>query len=255
MGFLPASRPSDTSTREASRQYAAQNRVVQWHEPEVYAPGEMGFTSAPGRDERWMQLPASVRERLWQYAGQEALLWWAFSSGEQRPKAVLFGNQALCFADPRVNTEHKPVYAVSVYHLDPASLRRAEVEHRPWPHSPPEQRRVDRSTRATAAGPPDVPPRNVSIRPQVREVLGHLPPRAQELLQSPFTSGQKILRQDHYYYGKAGGGLSVFSMVFAGPRDITAVEGTRTVPVGHTEANAHWSLRCYRATVVKRRGR
>ena len=117
MGFLPASRPSDTSTREASRQYAAQNRVVQWHEPEVYAPGEMGFTSAPGRDERWMQLPASVRERLWQYAGQEALLWWAFSSGEQRPKAVLFGNQALCFADPRVNTEHKPVYAVSVYHL------------------------------------------------------------------------------------------------------------------------------------------
>src|SRR5699024_10819291 len=116
-------------------------------------------------------------------------------------------------------------------------------------------RRVDSSKRTAAASPPDAPSRNVSIRPQVRQVLGNLPPRAQELLQSPFTSGQKILRQDHYYYGEAGGELSVCSMVFAGTRDIPAVEGTRTAPVGHTEANAHWSLRCYRATEVKRRGR
>ncbi|MEU0489269.1 hypothetical protein ABZ249_08565 [Nocardiopsis sp. NPDC006139] len=86
-------------------------------------------------------------------------------------------------------------------------------------------------------------------------MLGHLPPRAQELLQAPFLAGQEILRQDYHYYGEAGGDLSVFCMVFAGPQDVTAVEGSRTIPVGHTETDAHWDLRCYRGTVVKRRGR
>ncbi|MEE2038773.1 hypothetical protein Q8791_16230 [Nocardiopsis sp. CT-R113] len=113
--------------------------------------------------------------------------------------------------------------------------------------------RVNDSTRT--AGPPDARREASSIQSHVLEVLGHLPPQAQEFLQFPFASGQEILRQDYHYFGESGGDLSVFCLVLAGPRDITAVDGTRTIPVGHTEADAHWDLRCYRAKVVKRRGR
>jgi hypothetical protein len=99
----------------------------------------MGFTKGPGRDDQWQELPESVRKRMWEYAGRRSLLWWADETGSGRLEAVLFGDQALCFADPRVDTRHKPVYAISAYHLDPVSLRRAEVVHRaadPVQHRP-----------------------------------------------------------------------------------------------------------------------
>ncbi|WP_017582062.1 hypothetical protein [Nocardiopsis valliformis] len=155
-----------------------------------------------------------------------------------------------------MNDAGKPVYSLSVYHVDRASLRQEEIVHRVRPGS-----RFDRVEdfepvgRTSSVPPPDARPGGIALNPRTRKILGHLPPRAQELLQAPFLDGQRLLRQDFYYLGYEGGGdLEVFCMVFAGPQDVTAVEGTRTIPAGHTESSAHWDLTAYQAGVTKRRG-
>lgn len=262
MSSLPDRLPDDASNRPQRRgpveRLAPQNgRIGQppQREAPTHTPGEMGFQETPGRDEQWQSLSESVRERMWQHTGRRSLVWWAHETHTGRMEAVLFGDQALCFADPRVNPDGKPVYSLSVYHVDPASLQQEEIVHRVRPGS-----RFDRVEefesvgRTSSAPPPDARPGDAFIHANTRKILGHLPPRAQVLLQAPFLDGQQLLRQDFYYYGLEGGDLDVFCMVLAGPRDVTAVEGTRTIPDGHTESSAHWDLTAYRARVTKRRG-
>jgi hypothetical protein len=136
-----------------------------------------------------------------------------------------------------------------------STMRQEEVVHRVRPGS-----RFDRVEdfepvgRTSSVPPPDARPGGIALEPRTRKILGHLPSRAQELLQAPFLGGQRILRQDFYYLGYEGGDLEVFCMVLAGTRDVTAVEGTRTIPDGHTESSAHWDLTAYQAGVIKRRG-
>lgn len=220
----------------------------------LHQAGEMGLDSSEKlRDECWEMIGPRTRERLMELAGG-VVEWYARrdpSSPDGRPYAVVFGDRGLSIAEPRISTEHRPVYAVSAFVFEPASLRHVRVDHRPPPHAP---------AASPAAGPalPSGPgPATASIAgldPADRGLLGNLPPRAQELLQAPFTNGQRVLRCNWAYEGFEHR-LTMFMVYLAGARDVTVATGTKVIPAGHTDATAHWSLTCYRASVVRRIGR
>lgn len=207
---------------------------------------EMSLSSGrPGRDQCWTMLGERVRARILDHAGP-VIEWWAqedSSAGDGRPYAVVFGERGLGVAEPRLNTEHRPVYTVSAYLLD--SFRHQVIDHRPPP------RRSGQPARGPA-GPPRGP--DIGLDRGAKGLLGNLPPEAQELMQAPFLGGQEILRSAWYYEGKPHH-LTVFMLFLAGPRDVTVATGTKIVPAGHTDETAHWSLTCRRASVTRRIGR
>ena len=186
----------------------------------------------------------TIRSRLAELAG-EVLEWFADqdSSGENRPRAVVLGTQALCIAEPRIDSTGRPVYVLNRYEFVPGTHKKIPVEYRPGLHE--------------GAGPQPAPQQGVSL-PQLesdlglslREAgqLGNLPPMAQELLQAPFSSKDPITRCEYWYSGYAHR-LDKYMFVLAGRHFVTAAIGTQQVPVGHTVANAHWSLICHRMGV------
>jgi hypothetical protein len=200
------------------------------------------------RQECWELMGKGIRERLLQKAGN-IIEWWASvdpSSSDDRPAATVFGDRALCIAEPRVNTDHRPVYGLSSYEFDPRALRTVNIDHRP-PPAPATPRDIGKAT----AGPPAT---DVGLTSSDQGILGNLPPRAQELLQAPFLSDQKAIRCSWHYEGNEHH-LSMFMFYIAGARDVTAACGSKTIPVGHSDTTAHWSLRIYRAPVVRRVGK
>ncbi|GAB1332042.1 hypothetical protein ACE1SV_63810 [Streptomyces sennicomposti] len=209
----------------------------------VHAPQHMDIAiGRPLRQACWDSLPMPARDRLVERAGQ-IIEWWADQdpSAGGRPYAVVFGERGLALAEPRINTEHKPVYKISCLVLDPSSFRYVTVDHRPPPASP-------GPPPAGASAPPEI-----GLDDATKGVLGNLPQKVQELLQAPFLAGQKILVRPFHYEGNDHR-LDMFGLVLAGPRDVTAAVGTKEVPVGHTDATAHWALTCYRASVTQRVG-
>ncbi|MGK5555723.1 hypothetical protein ACSNOI_29310, partial [Actinomadura kijaniata] len=213
----------------------------------AYQAGEMGLeTGGRLRQECWNSLGEAVRGRLQQHAGT-TIDWFAqedSSSGDGRCHALLFGDRGLAIAEPRVNTEHRPVYVVSAFLFDPGSLRHLRVDHRPPPGG----------GAWTAPGAPSGGGPDTGLTAAAQRLVGNLPPRAQELLLTPFVTGQRALRCDWYYQGHAHK-LDVFVLYLAGAKDVTVATGTKIVPAGHDDATAHWSLTCYRASVTKRIGR
>ncbi|MFG2000992.1 hypothetical protein ACGFNU_17775 [Spirillospora sp. NPDC048911] len=207
----------------------------------------MGLSSGgPLRQGHWDAMGPAVRERLLWRAGT-VIEWWANedeSVPDRRPYAVVFGDRGLFIAEPRLNTEHRPVYALSSYELDPASFRHMTVDHRPPPHA----------ARATASNDAAPASTDLGLSATARGVLGNLPPKAQELLQAPFLSGERVLRCDWYYEGHEHH-LKMFMIYLAGPKSVTAANGARIIPAGHSTATAHWNLECRRATVTRRSGK
>ncbi|WP_030166528.1 hypothetical protein [Spirillospora albida] len=215
----------------------------------LHRPGEMRLGGSPNREECWASIGPRTRARLAELSGA-AITWFAHedaSSGDGRPYAVTFGESGLSIADPRVDTEHRPVYAISSFQLAPGTLRHVQVDHRPPPNA-------SRPGRPRAASTRDTPPSGLALDDGALGVLGNLPAQAQELLQTPFLGGQDILRNMWYYEGHDHH-LTTFVFFIAGARDVTVATGSKIVPVGHTDATAHWSLTCYRAAVARRIGR
>jgi hypothetical protein len=202
---------------------------------------------APLRDECWKMIGAPVRDRIRQRSG-EIIEWWAGipDGSANRPIAVVVGRNAAVFAEPQLNSEQRPVYVLAVYDLDFGSIREGPVEHRPARDS-----RLRLKPRPGPAPVSHGPPVQ-GLTDSARGVLGNLPRRAQELLQTPFLTDE-VLRCEWHYEGSAHG-LDMFGIVLAGARELTLATGTKDIPAGHTESSAHWSLRCYRATVTGRSG-
>ncbi|MFI0353139.1 hypothetical protein [Actinomadura sp. 9N407] len=205
-------------------------------------------TDAPLREECWASMGQAIRNRLVERAGT-VLDWWARqdpSDPDRRPHAAVLGDRALCVAEPRIDTGHRAVYSLSAYEFDPATFRTMAIEYRPLPGAP------GAPAATTPAAPGGAAP-DIGLSRSARELLGNLPGKAQELLQAPFLRGQKVLRCDWHYEGSEHR-LDMFMAYLAGPNDVTAVSGTKVVPAGHTEATAHWSLLCRRASVRRRAG-
>ncbi len=197
------------------------------------------------RRQCWETIGERTRQRMGELAG-DTIDWYAErdpSSPDGRSHAVVFGARGLSIAKPRINTDHRPVYAISAFEFAPSSLRHVPVEYRPRPQD---------AFTASGPGAPGGPALGLSTVAQ--GVLGNLPPRVQELLQVPFAAGQQIVRCGWHYEGFENH-FNMFMFYLAGPKDVTVATGTKTIPAGHTSATAHWSLTCYRASVARRIGK
>ncbi|GAA3197685.1 hypothetical protein [Actinocorallia longicatena] len=242
-GGLPAARPAGD--------------VGRWRPqaPPTHQARAMGLKGSDLRDDLWHRLGPGVRQRLQERAGR-TLEWFVTedaSDPQRRPYAVVIGESALCVAEPRINAQHKPVYAMTAYEL--GAFRHKDIDHRP----PPGFRAAPSAGPGSAARPsgpgsPPTAPGGPDLSASARGLLGNLPPEAQELLQAPFGGGRELTRCDWYYHGWEHH-LEVFVIYLAGPGDVTFATGTKTIPAGHDDASAHWTLRCHRAPVVRRVGR
>ncbi|MEV5827742.1 hypothetical protein AB0L25_19440 [Spirillospora sp. NPDC052242] len=236
--FFPAV-PSGSGTPAARRG----GGLTRHDAPGVHQPGEMSLDGDGTRAQHWETIGVRTRQRLAELSGT-AIDWYANidgSSGDGRAYAVTFGESGLSIAEPRVNTDHRPVYAISSFQFAPGSLRHVPVDHRPGP-------------RATGPSAPGAAPPDLGLTRQARGVLGNLPAQAQDLLQAPFLAGQRVQRSDWYYEGFEHR-LDTFVFYLAGAKDVTVATGSMIVPAGHTTATAHWTLTCYRASVARRIGR
>jgi hypothetical protein len=146
----------------------------------------MGLDSSEKlRQECWETIGEGTRERLMELAGG-VIDWFArrdVSDTDGRPYAVVFGDRGLSMAEPRINTGHRPVYAISAFVFAPASLRHVRVDHRPLPH-----------TTAASPGLATSSRTDLELSLAAQGLLGNLPVRAQDLLQTPFAAGQPVLR-------------------------------------------------------------
>jgi hypothetical protein len=210
----------------------------------LHTAAEMSLGRDKLRQECWETIGERTRTRLGELAGN-VIDWYAApdsSSPDGRSYAVVFGDRGLSIAEPRINTEHRPVYAVSAFVFAPGPPRQVRVDHRPQPHGV----AITQGAAVPESAGPD-------LGEDARGVLGNLPPKAQELLQAPFAGGQDVLRCSWAYEGFEHR-LDMFMFYLAGPRDVTVASGTKVIPAGHTAATAHWSLTCYRASVARRIG-
>jgi hypothetical protein len=212
----------------------------------------------PGsRELCWARLPPRAAARLSESAG-ERIEWWARRSGSGQgwaanplPRAMVFGRKALCFAEPRVDSDHRPVYSLERYHFDPDSHRRAEVVFTP-PLAAAETSGVEGLDGALASWETGAIATTVpSLSPSALELIGNLPVRAQKLLTAPFGPEHPVRRCEWYYEGSANR-FDVFAVVLVGSVQATLAHGTRVIPAGHDDRSSHWSLVCRRATVRPR---
>lgn len=216
-------------------------------DPPTHQAAELRFaTSGTTRDQCWTMIGERTRTRLLELSGI-VYGWYAnedTSSPDHRPYAIAFGDQGLSIAEPRLNTEHRPVYVISAFQCDPGSLGWMRIDDRPQP---------------AGARPAGVQPVSALTAPHIglstkdKGVLGNLPTRAQEWLQAPFTATQPVRRCNWYYEG-TNHYLPVFIIWLAGAHAVTVATGTKLVPAGHNDTTAHWELTCYRSTVRRRIG-
>jgi hypothetical protein len=210
----------------------------------------------PGsRELCWARLPPRAAARLSEAAG-DRIEWWARKSGSAQgwganssPRAMVYGRKALCFAEPRVDSDHRPVYSLERYHFDPDSHRRAEVVFTPSRPAPSEGKDLDGVL--TGAGTGVIATNVPGLSPAAVELIGNLPVRAQKLLTAPFSPEHPVRRCEWYYEGNANR-FDVFAVVLVGSTQATIAHGTRVIPVGHDDRSSHWSLVCRRATVRPR---
>jgi hypothetical protein len=236
------------SERPATRQgqtAARPGRTVARQTPPLHRAADMRLEDRKLREECWESIGARTRARAEELAGR-VIEWFAgedSSSPDRRSYAVVFGERGLAIAEPRIDTAHRPVYAISAFQFVPDSLRHVRIDHRPFPRAA-----------AAPAPPAGGATADMGLSTEALGLLGNLPPQAQELLQAPFGADRRALRCDWYYEGFEHQ-LTMFMFYIAGARDVTVATGTKVVPAGHTDATAHWSLTCYRASVARRIGK
>jgi hypothetical protein len=228
----PSSEPARASRRDGPRTPTYQGSGL---------PLGGGYRS---REKSWAAMSAKIRDRLAELAG-DVLEWFTEenpSSSENRPRAVVLGTRAFCIAEPRIDSTGRPVYVLNRYEFVPGSHKAIPVEHRPGRDD------AAAAPRVTQPGASLPQPSDLGLTPRDAGQLGNLPPKAQELLQAPFSSKDPVQRCEYWYRG-APHRLDIYMLVLAGRHFVTAAIGTQQVPVGHTVANAHWNLTCHRFAV------
>jgi len=229
----PSGEPRRTSRRGASR-------------PSTYQGSGLPLDDRyPTRDDSWAAMSEKIRGRLAEQAG-DVIEWFAWQdpySSEKRPRAVVLGTRALCIAEPRSDVTGRGVYELNRYEFVPGSHKTVPVEHRPGRGGG-----VATKVAPQPRAPLPKPKSDLGLSSQETGQLGNLPPTAQELLQAPFSSKDRVRRCEYWYSGHANR-LDVYIFVLAGRHFVTAAVGTQQVPVGHTVASAHWNLTCHRLAV------
>lgn len=213
----------------------------------VHQPRSLTFVDSTGtREALWERLPTKVREKVAARYGQ-LLDWWADDDEDGRLSAVVFGDQALVTVEPAVSGSGGSAYRVASIPLDPSSFRSAPVTGPTGggpsiPSTGPAPRGGPGSSRAPAA----------RIDRSLAGFLGHLPVRAQELLQEPFRAGDRELDwRYHYQRTGSGRGLSGATLqvwcYLTDLRTVTFVAGTGSGARDGGGAES-WRLTCWRAS-------
>ena len=248
-GLIPQSGENVSTTRTSSDAAVRAGRREGPRPPTYGGSGLPLDDRYPSRDESWAQMSAKIRDRVSELAG-EVIEWFASLdpySSESRPRAVVLGTRALCVVEPRIEATGRPVYEINRYEFVSGSHKTVPVEHRPGP-------RGGRTAGASASAAPHAGPSPLQSKSDLglssRETgqLGNLPPKAQELLQAPFSAKDPVRRCEYWYSGRANR-LDTYMFVLAGRHFVTAAVGSQQVPVGHTVADAHWNLTCHRLAV------
>jgi hypothetical protein len=202
----------------------------------------------PPREESWAAMSAKIRGRLTELAG-DVIEWFASSdpfSSENRPRAVVLGTLAFCVAEPRIDATGRPVYELNRYEFVPGSHKTMPVKHRPGGAAV--ATKVAPQTEGSLPPPSGRPSGWLGLSSRELGQLGNLPPKAQELLQAPFSAKDPVQRCEYWYSGRPNR-LDTYMLVLAGRHFVTAAVGTQQVPIGHSVANAHWDLTCHRLAV------
>lgn len=218
----------------------------------VHTAGDLRFTESVGtREEVWDRFGAKVRDRVNARVGQ-VVEWWATDVGG-RNSAVVLGTGAFVTVEPTVNAAGGPAYEIRALRLDESTFRRAPVT----------EAGAGRTAVPTGggAGAPGSRPGAPAPAPADRlgadmsGFLGHLPARAQHLLQEPFAGDHDDLWCDYFYFRSGtGGGLGGAALrvwcYLANKRYVTFAAG-----VGHgyrrDSGATSWELTCWRAEVLR----
>lgn len=223
--------------------------AVPHQRPPHHQPGSLDFSlSTATPEEIWAQLSETVRAKVNARAGT-IVQWWA-SSPDGRPSAVVLGTEALVIVEPTVNSAGGRADRISAISLDATSFRHVRVQMSGGRHTP--------------AGPEAVPGQSGSgsvplervLEPDLASMLGHLPPRAQELIQDPFLTHQAKLRYDYYYLrtsGSGGRGLGGATLqVWCYLTDLRTLTFAAGVGQGFRDGTGadSWDVACWRAAVV-----
>lgn len=190
--------------------------------PIVHPAVELFFGGSP-RDACWRQLPIRVTERLKQHAG-EVFYWWAAETDSGIEAAVL-GDQALALSAPTTNSSGGPAHRVRPIRFVPGSMKskRFGMYH-------PAQAIIGMG--GATGTVPERPA--VRVATVVEQIMGYLPPAAQELLQAPFLGiidSQLFFSDGFYERSTAAGFIDIhFGCYLAGARDVTMAAGALIAP-------------------------
>jgi hypothetical protein len=244
-GLIPQTGETGPTTRRSSDETVRASRREGPRPPTYGGSGLPLDDRYPSRDESWAQMSAKIRDRVSELAG-EVIEWFASMdpySSESRPRAVVLGTRAFCVVEPRIDATGRPVYEINRYQFVSGSHKTVPVEHRPGP------RGGAAAGAAPHAGPSPLRSKNeLGLSARETGQLGNLPPKAQELLQAPFSAEDPVRRCEYWYSGRANR-LDTYMFVLAGRHFVTAAVGSQQVPVGHAVTDAHWNLTCHRLAV------
>ena len=231
------------------RHYSGQLAHRHQH-PVVHNPGALDFSASSATpEELWAQLSESVKARVNARAGT-IVQWWTSLSADDRPAATVLGTDALIVVEPTLNSDGGLASRIVAVPLDATSFRQVRVRASSGRQASPSQRNESRSER------PEPTPLEIHLGTEFTDLLGHLPPRAQELVQDPFLASlPNTLRHDHYYLrvsghshqGLGGATLRVWFYI-TDKRSVTFAAG-----VGHGfrdgAGSDSWDVTCWRAAV------
>lgn len=217
----------------------------------LHSPDEIGFLpDHPLRDTHWLNLPEKVRTRLLDRAG-DLVEWWADDhpgASDQGTTAVVMGTTALCTADARFDPRRNrfALWDLKYYVFQPDSRHRKTVSSEPA--TPRRGAATGRPPGSALMITHDHPaPTLPGLGAAACGLLGNLPPRAQQLLQSPFVRAKEAIdRCDSYYTGFPDTGeIDMFAVYLRSATALTFAKGTRTT-------GGAWSLECHTAELRPR---
>ncbi|BCJ45078.1 hypothetical protein GCM10010168_68780 [Actinoplanes ianthinogenes] len=200
----------------------------------LHRPDRFGFVPGGDRDHWWGRLGADIRQRIGAAAGP-TIDWWAWRhDANDQPYAVVLGTDALVTSIPDRHGRQE----LTLHRLVPDSLTEAHVQQRPA-----DAARIGEVADDQAAAP------SLTISEGVRGFLGNLPAEAQQLMQEPFVTGDRVRSDSCHYFG-TDEDVAVWCFL-AGRAHVTFVSGRRLAPAGAPPHAATWDLICRRARVLR----
>jgi hypothetical protein len=196
----------------------------------LHAAGELELTPAMDRDHWWSRITEQTRRRIAAEAGA-TVQWWATDDYDnpRRPRGTVLGADALVVMDGAER--------LTVHRYEFRSLTETRVRQRPSKTAPV----------AVVARPAE--PVDLGLGDSIRGFLGNLPAEAQQRMQEPFLTGDRVAHHEYFYYGNETE-MDVWCYL-VGAANITFLAGHRKARPGAPPHAVAWNLTCYHAPLAR----